>query len=272
MRNIFLASAAAATALAGLGVSAPAFAQSGSYGGSCRNTQSANGVLTAECADGQGRYHMSSIPFGQCRGDIGNNNGMLTCNGATATGGALVATDNNRSRNNNNGNVAGAAAAGVVAGAVLGGALSGNRNEAPPPLYQQGYNYPTYGQPRYGDPRYDPRYAPGGYGYGRPTNQFIPIAERAQWLDQRINRGIQEGTLDRGEVRSLRDQLRSLEDRENRYRRQGMQGWMMADLDKRFDQLASRIQYERTDGDNRDNRYNRDSRDSRDYRDNRYGR
>jgi hypothetical protein len=269
MRNIFLASAAAATALAGLGFNAPAFAQSGSYGGSCRNTQSANGVLTAECADGQGRYHMSSIPFNQCRGDIGNNNGMLTCNGATGTGGQIVGGGDNRGRNNNNGNVAGAAAAGVVAGAILGGALAGDRNQAPRPLYQQGYNYPTYGQPQYGDPRYDPRYAQGGYGYGRPTNQFIPIAQRAQWLDQRINKGIQEGTLDRGEVRSLRDQLRSLEDRENRYRRQGMQGWMMADLDKRFDQVASRIQYERTDGDHP--KY-RDNRNYRDNNGNRYGR
>jgi hypothetical protein len=34
-----------------------------------------------------------------------------------------------------------------------------------------------------------------------------------------------------------------------------MQGWEMADLDKRFDALASRIQYERTDGDNGRNAY-----------------
>ena len=57
MRNIFLASAAAATVLAGLGISVPASAQSGSFSRSCRSTQSANGVLTAECADAQGRYH-----------------------------------------------------------------------------------------------------------------------------------------------------------------------------------------------------------------------
>ena len=94
MRNLFLASATAATLLSGLSFSAPAFAQAGSFQGSCRNTNSGNGMLTAECADGQGRYHFSSLPFTQCKGDIGNNNGMLSCNGATASGGQIVGGNN----------------------------------------------------------------------------------------------------------------------------------------------------------------------------------
>jgi hypothetical protein len=232
----------------GLGLPATALAQqaAGSFQGSCRNTQTAGGVLTAECADSAGRFHVSSIPYGQCRGDIGNNNGILTCNGAFATGGALVATDNNRGgRNNNDALTAGAV--GAVVGALAGNALA-NRNQGST-LYAPGYAYPAYGDQGYGDPRFDPRYAEGGYAYGRPARQWVPIAERASWLDQRINRGIQEGTLDRSETRSLRSELSDLESLELRYRQRGMQSWMMTDLDRRFDQLASRIQYERTDGD-----------------------
>jgi hypothetical protein len=223
---------------------------SGSFQGSCRNVQTGGGVLTAECADSGGQFHVSSIPFGQCRGDIGNNNGMLSCNGASATGGALVATDNNNGRRNGNDNNALAAGAvGAVVGALAGNALA-NRSSNQAPLYAPGYAYPAYGDQRYGDPQFDPRYAQGGYAYGRTARQWVPIAERASWLDQRIDRGVQDGALDRNEVRSLRNQLTDLENQERDYRRRGMQGWMMTDLDKRFDQLAARIQYERTDGDN----------------------
>lgn len=221
MRSILVATAAAAVLAGGLGFSLPASAQSGSFQSSCRNVQTGNGSLTAECSDGRGNYRSSTINSSQCRGDIGNNGGMLSCNGATGSGGSVVSDNNNRGGNN-------------------------DRSR----LYAPGYAYPTYGQSGYGNPQSDPRYAQGGYAYGHANGQWVPIAQRAQWLDQRINRGAQEGTLDRGDVRSLRRELSGLEQMENRYRRQGMQGWQMADLDKRFDTLASRIQYERTDGDN----------------------
>lgn len=251
MRNIFLASAAAATVFVGMGVSSAAFAQSGSYTGSCRNTQTANGVLTAECADTSGRFHVSSIPYGQCRGDIGNSNGMLTCSGANATGGALVADNNNRGGNrNNNGNVAGAAAAGVVAGALLGGALHNNG--------------PTivYGDPRYGDPRYDNRYAQGGWGYGHRPGEWVSIRNRADWLNQRIDRAQRDGRISRYDARDLRRQLAMIEDQEARYMRDGrFDARERADLDNRFDALSRRISYESNTGDRRDDRrddYRRD--------------
>jgi hypothetical protein len=135
-------------------------------------------------------------------------------------------------------------AAGLVVGATITGANGSVR------LYAPGYAYPAYGQAGYGDPRSDPRYAQGGYAYGRPQGQWVPISQRSEWLDQRINRGAQEGTLDRGDVRSLRRELAGLQTIEVRYSRGGMRPWQMADLDKRFDALASRIHYERTDGDN----------------------
>jgi hypothetical protein len=241
MRNIFLASAAAATALAGLGVSAPALAQSGSYAGSCRNTQSANGVLTAECADGQGRYHMSSIPFGQCRGDIGNNNGMLTCNGASATGGQIVGGGDNRGndrggnrRDNNNG----AVAAGVVAGAILGGALAGNGGyvAAPPPPP------PSYGDQRYGDPRFDWRYQQGGYGYGRRPGEWVPIRDRADWLNRQIDQLQRSGRIDSRDARDYRRQLDQIQQVERSDMRYGQLGQRERnDLDRRFNNLTEEV-------------------------------
>lgn len=248
MRSILIATTAAAL-LGGFGFSAPASAQSGSFQSSCRNVQSSNGTLTAECSDGRGSYRSSSINASQCRGDIGNSSGMLSCNGANGVGGSVVSDNNNRGSNNdrrNNGDAAAAGAAGFVAGALVGNAVASNNGH----LYAPGYAYPAYGQAGYGNPRSDPRYAQGGYAYGHANGRWMPIAQRTQWLDQRINRGAQEGTLDRNDVRSLRRELAQLQQTENRYSRGGMQRWEMADLDKRFDVLASRIQYERTDGDN----------------------
>lgn len=271
MRSILLATAAAAL-VGGLGFSVPASAQSGSYQSSCRNVQSNGGTLTAECSDGRGSFRSSSINASQCRGDIGNNAGMLSCNGANAVGGSVVSDNNNNNRGSNNdrrsntGNEVAAGAAGFVAGALVGNAVGNNNNNNNGRLYAPGYAYPTYGQPGYGNPQSDPRYAQGGYAYGHSNGQWVPIAQRTQWLDQRINRGAQEGTLDRRDVRSLRRELADLQQTENRYRRQGMRPWQMADLDKRFDALASRIKYERTDGDNGPNS-RRDNQDRRDYQD-----
>ena len=57
----------------------------GSFEQSCRNIGVSGGLLSAECTDMRGRQQTSTIPYRQCVGDIGNNNGILVCNGATAT-------------------------------------------------------------------------------------------------------------------------------------------------------------------------------------------
>jgi hypothetical protein len=224
MRALLLASATVATLVGGMGFAQTALAQqpAGSFQQSCRNTSVQNGVLTSECADTRGQYRGTSIPYTQCRGDISNNNGVLSCNGATA----------NTAPNN-------------------GGYRGGNRGDdrGSIQLYAPGYSYPTYGDRRYGDPQFDPRFAQGGYAYGRHANQWVPIADRARWLEQRIIRGQQEGTVDRREARSLRGELNGILSLERRYRREGMNPRKYSDLDRRFDQLAARIQYERTDGD-----------------------
>jgi hypothetical protein len=244
MRKIFLATATAATVLsglgAGLGVPTAAFAQAGSFQGSCRNVKSSNGMLTAECADTGGNYRFSSIPYTQCRGDIGNNNGMLVCSGATASGGNIVGGarggGNDRGRNDR-GDAAGAAAAGLFAGAILGGAIAGNGPPPPPPPPP-----PSYGDPRYGDPRFDWRYQQGGYGYGRRPGEWISIRDRADWLYRQIDRLQRDGRIDYRDVRDYRRQLGMIQDLEGNYMRDGRLGPRERDdLDRRFNDLTDEI-------------------------------
>lgn len=243
MRILLATALAAASTLAGASVSTQAFAQGGSYTSSCRNVVSlGNGAISAECADGSGRFRSTTIQANQCQGDIGNQNGMLACNGAVASGGQYVPDNNDRRgdrRNNNVGTALGAGALGVVAGALLG------QN-----LYQPGYNYPDYGQRGYGDPRYDPRFAQGGWGYGS-NGQWVSISRRADWMDRRIDQGVQNGRISRREGRSLRAELDNIVNMERSYSRNGLNNYERAQLDDRFDQLAARIRFESRDYDNR---------------------
>jgi hypothetical protein len=55
----------------------------GSYALTCRNIATLpGGYLSADCADVQGRYSLSYLEAGLCKGDISNMNGLLTCTGA----------------------------------------------------------------------------------------------------------------------------------------------------------------------------------------------
>jgi hypothetical protein len=64
----------------------PPPAYTGSYAQSCRNiTGLDGGFISAECADARGQFQPSYIQASACKGDIGNNNGVLVCNGATAS-------------------------------------------------------------------------------------------------------------------------------------------------------------------------------------------
>jgi hypothetical protein len=243
MRNILLASATAATLLTGVSISAPAFAQAGSFQGSCRNTSSSNGMLTAECADGQGRFHFNSIPYTQCKGDIGNNNGTLVCNGATASGGQIVGGNNGGNNGGGRdrgrgGNEAGAALGGLAVGALLGGALLGNNGQVAPPPPPP----PSYGDARYGDPRYDWRYQQGGYGYGRRQGEWIAIADRAPWLNRQIDELLRERRIDYSDARDYRRQLDRIVAQERDMSRYGRIGPRdRDDLDRRFNDLTSEI-------------------------------
>lgn len=64
----------------------------GSYVQSCTDISMRGGRLYAECTDTRRNRLATSIDASACRGDIGNVNGLLTCNGAT---GRFEGRDNN---------------------------------------------------------------------------------------------------------------------------------------------------------------------------------
>jgi hypothetical protein len=57
----------------------------GSFQQSCRNVAFDGTTLTAECLSSRGAWRASSLASTRCKGDIGNGDGLLVCNGATAT-------------------------------------------------------------------------------------------------------------------------------------------------------------------------------------------
>jgi Ni/Co efflux regulator RcnB len=93
------------------------------------------------------------------------------------------------------------------------------------------------------------------YGYGRPdaprAERWMTINERQAMLDRRIERGIQRGDLTRREAYNARATFQTIARLENRYRRNGLNEWERADLDRRFDALATQIRWDRRDGDRR---------------------
>jgi len=65
---------------------APPPAYPGSYAQSCRSiTTLGGGFISAECANEKGKFDTTYLQAAACHGDIGNNNGVLVCNGAVAT-------------------------------------------------------------------------------------------------------------------------------------------------------------------------------------------
>ncbi len=77
------------------------------------------------------------------------------------------------------------------------------------------------------------------------------INQRQAQLDQRIDVGVRNGSLTRDEAMRLRSEFRMIADLENSYRAGGLTMNERADLDRRFDLLSARIQYERADNQDR---------------------
>lgn len=78
------------------------------------------------------------------------------------------------------------------------------------------------------------------YGYG---------GDRVARLDQRIDWGIRNGDLTRGEAWRLKGDLRETARLEASYRRNGLNSRERADLDRRYDRISAQVRYERHDGD-----------------------
>ncbi|MEO6338617.1 MAG: hypothetical protein ABIO39_01150 [Caulobacteraceae bacterium] len=228
----------AASTLAGSGFAAhaqPRVPPQESLGGSCRDVQTLNtGYITAECRDDRGRYRWSTIYGPQCRNEVSNENGVMACRGAEARAGSYSNDADAQSATTS-------ALIGALAGAVLGGVLDRDP-------YQAGDRHPVWGEPGYGDPARDARFGPQGWGQGA-NGQWVPVARRQAWLERRIARGEQDGSVTRAEAASLRGELRQLERLEARYERAGLTNRERADLDQRFDALGGRIQVARNDSD-----------------------
>lgn len=82
------------------------------------------------------------------------------------------------------------------------------------------------------------------------------INQRQANLDYRIDQGVRDGSLTRGEATRLRVEFNDLARLEARYRYSGG-GLSMserADLDRRFDMLSSQIRFERNDRQDRGDR------------------
>jgi hypothetical protein len=87
----------------------------------------------------------------------------------------------------------------------------------------------------------------GGRDWTDARGRWVPIDRREAQLDRRIDRGLRSGQLTRAEARRLRAEFRDIQRREVAYRRDGLSTGERVDLDKRFDQLAQQIRWERRD-------------------------
>lgn len=133
---------------------------------------------------------------------------------------------------------------------------------------------PSYAQPSYEGARsYDARQDRGGWNRdefwrGAPRG----VWERIQFLQQRIDRGVQDGSLDRREARTAQAQLRRIrQDAQGMRSRNGSFGpRSTAALQSRLDDLSRNLRWSRQNswsGGNDRNRYATDYDATRYYRD-----
>lgn len=106
---------------------------------------------------------------------------------------------------------------------------------------QGGYDQGRYDQGRHDDVRADDRRWNGG----RDGN----VNQRQERLTWRIEQGVRNGSLTRSEARNLREAAYDVARLEARYRRDGLNGWERADLDRRLDRLEMLVRSERRDRD-----------------------
>lgn len=83
------------------------------------------------------------------------------------------------------------------------------------------------------------------------------INSRQANLEMRINQGVRSGQLSRSEAARLRNEFASLNRLEAQYRRSrpGITIAERRDLDRRFDALSARVNYQKHDRERRDHRW-----------------
>lgn len=85
----------------------------------------------------------------------------------------------------------------------------------------------------------------------RDDRNWQPINQRQRQLDNRIDRGIRDGRLNRREAYALRAEFNDIARLEVRYRRNGLSYQERRNLDRRFDRLDARLEASLNDWDRR---------------------
>ena len=83
------------------------------------------------------------------------------------------------------------------------------------------------------------------------AQSFARPGVRDNGIEQRIDRGVRDGSLTRREAASLRDQLQNIHQIEWRYGRDGVSAREARDIDNRYAALNQKLRFERHDGDRR---------------------
>lgn len=124
-----------------------------------------------------------------------------------------------------------------------------------------------------------PATAQVGYNRSWNSNEFwrgapADVYQRISYLDQRINRGISDGSLTRAEARRAQNQLYRVRIDADRMRRNGFSRAEINNLQARLDNVARNVRWARNNenyrGDRDWNRYRTDYDAARYYRDGRY--
>ncbi len=94
--------------------------------------------------------------------------------------------------------------------------------------------------------------ATASFGGAAQAAPWMSINARQAMLERRINMAQRSHRISYREAQGIRAQFRQIAVLENRYRRTGgLQPWERSDLDRRFNALSARINYESRDRDGR---------------------
>lgn len=207
-RTTLTALAAGALMLGGGGVAAAqtpygAYQSTPRVPTSCRNVENlASGYVSAEC-ETSGGFRWSTIRAVDCRSDLSNRDGVLTCAGATATVGPLYP-------HGSSGSVQTSAPTGPgdVIGALLGAV-----------------------------------FGVGGQSFEDDWDRGRrPLAERRGELESRIDAGVRDGSISYAQASRLRTDYDGLVQLETRYAADGrLTVQERADLRQRYEALYQRV-------------------------------
>jgi len=85
------------------------------------------------------------------------------------------------------------------------------------------------------------------FAQGPRPSDWIPLSQRQDNIEHRIDDGMRSGQLTRREARSLRGEFNGLLRLEARYQRDGLNFRERSDLQRRYDALSARVRFEKHD-------------------------